>query len=175
MSPNRTYGYVDSRVSGKQLNIIYFRESGAKTERNMKENVNKLTINKINEYPQEYSIMSVEEQMMAKGGAIITTTLLIAGIGKVAVSWSTAKKAAALITIAGAVIWCMDKCSSSYGDGDGNNNNTQIKQVNGNVFIINVPDGASVTISINNDGSVTTCDYGDGCGGVCNCGQPCCD
>ena len=34
----------------------------------MKENVNKLTINKITEYPQNYSIMSVEEQMMAKGG-----------------------------------------------------------------------------------------------------------
>ena len=28
----------------------------------------KLTINKITEYPQDFSIMSVEEQMMAKGG-----------------------------------------------------------------------------------------------------------
>ena len=71
----------------------------------------KLTINKINEYPQEYSIMNVEEQMAAKGGFLVSLTFLgglvvtkaiKAGTAKAAISKGTAwakKNGLALLSI----------------------------------------------------------------------------
>ena len=81
--------------------------------------LDKLTINKINEYPQDFSIMSIEEQMTAKGGLIFTATAMLiiggvkvgakvfagktggAALGKAA-KWVTAQQAGALLMTGGA-------------------------------------------------------------------------